>query len=150
MAMFSTSSSPDGSGHSTARGGGGEGSLSIIAPGTKVVGEIETDGVVKFEGRFEGTVRAQRQVLVAKDGVIAGDIYTREAVVGGKVIGSIFADERVEIQVNSSVQGDIVSPRLTVQEGGEVNGNVRMTNPKALERPAKVELGSSRPVVASR
>ncbi len=92
----------------------------------RVVGELITDGVVKVEGTVEGTIRAEREVLIAKGGLVEGDIHTHEAVVGGKVVGSIFARERIEVQQGSVVQGDIATKRLTVQEGGEVNGSIKM------------------------
>lgn len=133
MAVFS-SGGPNGPRNQPPKPTGRDSNLSIVATGMKVNGELDCDGVIKVEGMVEGTVRAARQILVAKDGVIEGDIYTREAIVGGKVIGSVFADERVEVQPNSVVRGDIVTQRLIVQEGGEVNGNVTMGNPKALER----------------
>jgi cytoskeletal protein CcmA (bactofilin family) len=132
MAVFS--SGADRTGESAARQASREGNLSIIAAGMRVVGETATDGVLKVEGVIEGTIRADREVLVAKGGTIEGDIYTREVVVGGKVVGSIYADERVEVQQDSLVQGDIVTKKLIVHEGGEVNGNVRMGEPNALEQ----------------
>ena len=49
-----------------------------------------------------------------------------EAVIGGTVIGTIVADERVEIQGTSSVQGDIHTKSIVVLEGGVINGTVRM------------------------
>ena len=102
------------------------GALSIIGPGMRVVGDITADGVVKIEGTVVGTVRAGRQVLVAKGGEVEGDIVTREAIIGGEVRGTVVAEERVEIQASSVVHGDITSRRLLVHEGGEINGVVRM------------------------
>jgi len=104
----------------------GESGLSIIWTGMRVVGDITADGVVKIEGTVVGTVRAGRQVLVGKGGEVEGDVISREAIIGGEVRGSIRADERVEIQSTSVVHGDIVAKRLLVQEGGEINGVVRM------------------------
>lgn len=132
MAVFSSS----GGGDAPSRAASREANLSIIATGLKVVGELSTDGVLKVEGHVEGSIRAERQVLVARGGVIEGDIHTREAIVGGRVSGSIFASERVEVQGSSMVQGDIITKKLVVQEGGEVNGNVRMGEPEAFERPS--------------
>lgn len=100
--------------------------LSIIGTGMRVVGDIMAEGVVKVEGVVVGTVRAGRQVLVAKGGEVEGDIITREAIVGGEVRGSIQAHERVEVQATSVVHGDITTRRLFVQEGGELNGVLRM------------------------
>src|SRR5574341_2579469 len=100
--------------------GGGEGAeagLSIIGTGMRVVGDITAEGVVKVEGVVVGTIRACRQVLVAKGGEVEGDIVTREAIVGGEVRGSVQGGERVELQTTSVVHGDITTRRLLVQEG---------------------------------
>jgi cytoskeletal protein CcmA (bactofilin family) len=92
---------------------------------------------VKVEGTVTGSVRADRQVLVAKGGRIEGDVFTREAVVGGEIRGAILADERVEVQASSIIEGDITTQRILVHEGGEVNGHVRMGNPQALTQAAQ-------------
>jgi cytoskeletal protein CcmA (bactofilin family) len=113
----------------------------------RVVGDITADGVVKVEGTVVGTVRAGRQVLVAKGGVVEGDVVAREAIVGGEVRGGVHASERVEIQTSSVVHGDISTKRLLVQEGGEINGVIRMgdniAEPKRGSRPAAVGAAST-------
>src|SRR2546426_9859791 len=75
MAMFSEKIGA-GAGEAT-------GALSIIGAGMRVVGDITAEGVVKIEGTVVGTVRAGRQVLVAKGGEVEGDVVTREAIIGG-------------------------------------------------------------------
>lgn len=115
--------------------------LSVIAPGMRVEGELVTDGVVKIEGTVVGTVRAEQQVLVAKGGIVEGDIHTREAVLGGEVRGAILAHERVEVQTTSVVHGDIATQRIVVHEGGEVNGHVRMGDPRVLTARDEEEEG---------
>lgn len=117
-----------------ARGASREPALSVIATGTTIHGELSSDGIVKIEGVVIGKVRAARQVLVAKGGRIEGDVLTREAVVGGEIHGAVLADDRVEVQSSSVIQGDITTQRIVVHEGGEVNGHVRMENPDALTR----------------
>ena len=137
MAVFS-SGNTDRSQDPSSRSAGREGDLSIIAPGMRVVGELGTSGVIKVEGQVEGSIRADREVLVAKGGHIEGDVYTRAALIGGHVTGSIFADERVEVQQSATVQGDISTKKLIVQEGGEVNGRVKMGEPRALEQASAI------------
>ena len=46
-----------------------------------VHGDVESNGVVKVEGRVEGTIRAARQVLIGRQGEVKGDIETPEAVI---------------------------------------------------------------------
>jgi cytoskeletal protein CcmA (bactofilin family) len=84
----------------------------------------------------EGTIRAQQQIVIARGGSVAGDLHTREAIVGGRVTGAIFADDRVEVQRGSVVNGDITAQRIMVQEGGEVNGHVRMGAVGSAGRPS--------------
>ncbi len=121
----------------------GEAGLSIIGTGMRVVGDITADGVVKIEGTVVGTVRALRQVLVGKGGEVEGDVISREAIIGGEVRGSIRADERIEIQSTSVVHGDVAAKRLLVQEGGEINGVVRMGE-SAVEEEAAPKSGPQR------
>lgn len=119
--------------------------LSIIGAGMRVVGDISADGVVKIEGSVNGTVRAAKQVLVARGGEVEGDIVSREAIIGGEVRGAIYAEERVELQATSVVHGDVHTKRLLIQEGGEINGVLRMGEdvgqpPQVNQRPASASL----------
>jgi cytoskeletal protein CcmA (bactofilin family) len=74
-------------------------------------------------------VSADDQVLVAKGGRVEGDVHAREAVLDGEVMGSVVAEERVEIQASAVIRGDIVTPRLMVHEGAILD--VQVGKPKA-------------------
>lgn len=108
------------------RRGTAQPSLSMISSDLRIVGDLETDGVVKIEGQVEGSIRAGSQVLVSQGALIKGDIHTKEAILGGEVDGVVHADERVEVQATALVNGDIVTKRIVVLEGGRVNGAVKM------------------------
>jgi cytoskeletal protein CcmA (bactofilin family) len=100
--------------------------FSIIASDMTVIGDLETEGVVRVEGRVKGTVRAGSQVLVSEGAVIEGDLHTQEAVIAGQVSGAIHARERVELQATAMVEGDILTPRISIVEGAKVTGEVKM------------------------
>lgn len=100
--------------------------FSIIASDMTVIGDLETEGVVRVEGRVRGTVRVGSQVLVVAGAVIEGDLHTQEAVVAGTVSGTIVARERVELQATAVVSGDIHTPRIAIVEGAKVSGEVKM------------------------
>ena len=110
-----------------------EAGLSVIASGMKIVGDIESTGVVKIEGIVEGAIRGARQLLLGRQGTVHGDIRAHEVIIGGTVVGTIMADERVEIQGTSTVQGDIHTKSIVVLEGGVINGTVRMGENAARE-----------------
>jgi cytoskeletal protein CcmA (bactofilin family) len=100
--------------------------FSIIASDMTVIGDLETEGVVRIEGRVRGTVRVGSQVLVAQGAVIEGDLHTQEAVIAGQVSGAIHARERVELQATAMVAGDILTPRISIIEGARITGEVKM------------------------
>ena len=132
MAIFSGKEMTEG-GEPTKGGAPANGNaLSIIAAGTTINGDIDTDGVIRIEGRVEGAIRAARQVLVGRQGSVLGDISTREAVIGGKVEGTITATERLEVQSTSLIIGDINTRAIAVIEGGKINGSVRISDAKEL------------------
>jgi cytoskeletal protein CcmA (bactofilin family) len=102
-----------------------EGVISIIGPGMRVTGDCETEGTLRVEGAIDGTVRAGKAVVIGKDGIINGDIFTQDAVIGGRVVGTILAESRLELQATCIIDGEIHARRIKLDEGGRVNGTVR-------------------------
>ena len=100
--------------------------VSIVGPGMKVKGDCTTDGTLRVEGTIEGGVRAAKAVVVGKGGTVKGDIDTQDAVIAGRVSGSITAASRVELQAGCRVEGDIHSRRVKLEEGGVVDGRLEM------------------------
>lgn len=105
----------------------GETTLSIVAVGTTITGDISCTGVLKVEGQIDGSVRQARQVMLAKDGAIRGDVTAQEIVVGGVVDGNVTAADRLELQPTAVVNGDIATKSIVVMEGARINGSVKMT-----------------------
>ncbi|UCC24158.1 MAG: polymer-forming cytoskeletal protein [Gemmatimonadales bacterium] len=100
--------------------------ISIIAPGMKVVGDCTTEGTLRIEGLVEGTVKAGKAVVVGKDGVVDGHVHTQDAVVGGRITGSVTAASRLELQATAQVDGEIRARRMQLEEGAVLNGKVTM------------------------
>jgi cytoskeletal protein CcmA (bactofilin family) len=100
--------------------------FSIIASDMAVIGDLETEGVVRIEGRVKGNVKVGAQILVAQGATIEGDLHTQEAVIAGTVTGAIHAADRVELQATAVVAGDIYTARIAIVEGAKVAGEVKM------------------------
>jgi cytoskeletal protein CcmA (bactofilin family) len=106
----------------------GEASLSIIGPGMTVVGDLMTEGTIRIEGHIQGTVRASKAVVIHKDGSVEGDIVTQDAVIGGRVRGTVMAESRLELQSTCDIEGQIRAPvqHLQLEEGARFNGQIQM------------------------
>lgn len=100
--------------------------ISIIGPGMKVVGDCETDGTLRIEGAVQGSVQAGKAVVIGKNGLVIGDVFTQDAVVSGRVEGSVTAQSRLELQATCRIDGEVHTSRLQLEEGAVFNGTVHM------------------------
>lgn len=116
-------------------GAGGEAMLSIIASGMTIIGDIESAGTIKIDGRVDGSVTGARQVLLGRGGSINGNVVADEVVVGGSVRGALTVRERLELQGTAVVVGDIETRSIVVIEGARIDGAVRMTDLVSSQRP---------------
>ena len=98
--------------------------ISIIGAGMTIKGDSETNGSIRIEGTIRGSVRAGKSVVVGRDGLVDGSIYTQDAVISGRVSGGIHAVSRLELLATSEVSGEIEAPRMQVEEGAKVHGQV--------------------------
>lgn len=110
--------------------------ISIIAAGMKVVGDCTTEGTIRIEGAVEGTVQAGKAVVVGKDGLVDGHVKTQDAVIGGRITGSLLAASRLELQATAQVDGDVRARRMQLEEGAVLNGKVSMGEHAVSESPA--------------
>lgn len=140
MAIFAK----DGATRQDGRTGGGEAMLSIIASGMTITGDVESGGIVKVDGRIEGSVTGARQVLLGHGGEIRGNVVAEEIVIGGTVDGSVNARERLELQSSAIVNGDIETKSIVVLEGAKINGVVRMRDlaTSVQSEPLRIAKGS--------
>jgi len=108
--------------------------ISIIGPGMKVVGDCQTGGTVRIEGTVEGSVTAGKAVVVGKEGVVDGDISTQDAVISGRVAGTVVAESRLELQATCRIEGRVRARRMQLEEGAMLNGTVEMGEVEQVER----------------
>jgi cytoskeletal protein CcmA (bactofilin family) len=113
--------------------------ISIIGPGMKVVGDCHTDGTIRVEGTVEGSVNAAKAVVIGKQGIVRGNVVTQDAVISGRVEGSLVAESRLELQATCHIDGEIRTRRMQLEEGAVLNGTVQMGD----EPRAKVATGAA-------
>jgi cytoskeletal protein CcmA (bactofilin family) len=119
--------------------------ISIIGPGTKVVGDMQTDGTIRIEGAVYGSVQAGKAVVVGREGSVEGDITTQDAVVAGAVHGTLVAESRLELQATCRIDGEVYARRMQLEEGAVLNGTVQMGDSLRREQTAPMEPGTDSP-----
>jgi len=98
----------------------------IIAQGVRVEGEFHSQGDVVIDGEVAGSVETLSSLTIGETAKIHADVKAKSAVVAGEVVGNIFATEMLELLATSHVKGDIVTGRISVAAGAQVNGKVSM------------------------
>ncbi len=111
-----------------------ESGVTVIGKGITVRGELFGEEDVKVEGRVEGKIQLEKNLLVGQTGVIEADVIAENINIGGSVTGNVMAQNRVEIVASGTMIGDIKAPRVIVAEGAHFKGNVDMdTSRKSLK-----------------
>ena len=93
-----------------------------------VTGEITGSEDLTIEGRVDGTVESrQHTVVIGHQATVKAQVFAKEVVVLGRVIGNITATTKVEIRENGTVEGDLTSPSVAIAEGATFRGSIDMT-----------------------
>jgi cytoskeletal protein CcmA (bactofilin family) len=71
-------------------------------------------------------VHAGKAVVVGKDGAVEGDVFTQDAVISGRVEGTLVAESRLELQATCRIEGEVRARRMQLEEGAMLNGRVQM------------------------
>lgn len=104
---------------------------SVIGPGTEIVGHVDMRGDLRVEGRIEGTVSVEGEVVISERGSVEGEIDADEVVLEGRVEGSVRARGSARFRSGCRMRGDVTSPVVEIEEGGLLDGRVDMTGERA-------------------
>ena len=102
----------------------------MIAEGVKVEGDFKSDGNVVIEGHVSGNVSAKGDIVIGERAVIDADVCAANAVIAGRIKGSVVIDGRAELTASSSIEGDFEVKVLAVAAGARINGKVTMGQEK--------------------
>lgn len=107
--------------------------LNLIGEGTIIEGKLKSAGSVRIDGRFVGEINAQDAVAVGKSGDVEGNVTAKNITIGGKVRGSLVAQEKLIFEGQAVVRGDIRTTKLVIDEGALFDGKCSMTGTETAE-----------------
>ena len=108
-------------------------SVDIIESSTKIVGDIYSKADFRIDGIVEGNITTTGKVVIGKSGKINGKINSSNADIYGSVSGKIEVAETLSLMSESLIQGDIVTGKLSVEEGAQVDASISMKSGKQLK-----------------
>ena len=117
---------------------------SVLHASLTVVGDMETDGAVRIDGRLEGSIRRARLVVIGASASVAGSVCADEVVISGAIAGNVEASVRVEVQPTAVITGDIAAGAVVIHEGSAVQGRLSI-RPRETHAPAAAPEPAARP-----
>lgn len=109
----------------------------IIGPNAHLRGEIQSDGGVRVDGIFEGTIDITGNLVIGEGAKIIADINATNISIAGAVKGNI-GGNRVEILETGRVWGNLAINSLLLNEGAYLRGQTTMhadIEPPLIEPP---------------
>lgn len=94
--------------------------------GCEFEGKLTFNGIVRVNGKIKGDIHSESCLIVGETAEIEGTLNVGSLIVGGRITGDVVAKERVEIQSTGNIKGRIHSAVLVTQEGGQLEGDVRI------------------------
>lgn len=117
------------------------GRSAVIGPGIHINGDVSGDENLVIEGKVDGKIHlAAHQVDVGQSGKVKADIKAKIIKIAGEVRGDLTGTEKVVILSSGNVHGNIVAPRMTLEDGAIFKGSIDMDpgEPIKAKAPAPV------------
>jgi cytoskeletal protein CcmA (bactofilin family) len=100
-----------------------------------IKGEVTGAESLFIDGRVEGTISfPDNRVTIGRNGNVAANITAKEIVIMGKVQGNVEAADRLDIRSEGVLAGDVITHRISVEEGAILKGGVEVRNPEKKEQ----------------
>jgi len=105
------------------------GRQAIIGGSLTIEGNIKGSEDLLIEGQVNGDISLPNHlVTVGSGGKVKATIRAANIVVDGKVEGDLLGDDQIEIRRTGNVLGNIVAPRVGLEDGARFKGNIDMSS----------------------
>ncbi|MCA1778865.1 MAG: polymer-forming cytoskeletal protein [Xanthomonadaceae bacterium] len=101
--------------------------IAIIGSSISINGELKGAEDLIVQGRITGTIELKSNTLtVGPEGRIDAEVFAHTILVEGTVNGDLYASERISIQKSARISGNILAPRISLEDGARFKGSIDM------------------------
>jgi cytoskeletal protein CcmA (bactofilin family) len=109
-----------------------------------IKGDITGAEPLYIDGQVEGTITlSDHRVTVGRNGNVTAQINAKEVVIMGKVTGNIECSDRLDIRGEGTLIGDVVTERISVEDGAVMSGNVQVRAQEKAQEKAKTKAAAA-------
>ncbi|MBD0831189.1 bactofilin family protein [Aestuariibaculum sediminum] len=99
----------------------GTNSQNIISQGTKLVGDLISEGDMRIDGIIEGNITTKGKVVVGKGGFVKGTLQGTDAYFEGKFSGKLALTGTLTLKNSAVIEGEVSVAKLAVEPGAAFN-----------------------------
>lgn len=101
----------------------------LIGRQTEIMGDVHFSGGLHVDGKVKGKVIAEggnklASLSVSESGTIEGDTRVPTITLNGRVIGDVYATERIHLAARARVSGNVYYKVIEMEAGAEINGQL--------------------------
>ncbi|MFV2089337.1 MAG: polymer-forming cytoskeletal protein [Pseudomonadales bacterium] len=99
----------------------------MIGSTIKIKGEVTGAENLVIEGKVEGSIELTgHDLTIGPAGQVIADLTAKTVKVEGQITGDVTGSEKVIITRSGRVLGNIVAPRVTLEDGAKFKGSIDM------------------------
>ena len=98
----------------------------VMAKNTSINGDIISEGDFRIDGTLEGTLKTNGKVIIGVNGLIKGKVESANADIEGRFSGELLVHEVLSIKGTSTIIGDVIVGKLSVESGAVFNATCAM------------------------
>lgn len=105
---------------------------SLIAEKCKIEGNLNFSDGLRVDGLLIGKITSLPDqnglIFISESGEVHGAISAQRIIINGKVIGPIFAYEKLEIEPKANIIGDVYYKVIEMHPGSVIDGCMKQIN----------------------
>jgi cytoskeletal protein CcmA (bactofilin family) len=101
----------------------------VFGKDTHFNGDLIYQNSLQINGLFEGEISSGGFLVIGEGAVVKANINVKVVIVNGTVYGNIEAKEKLEIQSNGKIFGNIRTAKLIIADGVIFEGSCEMIKP---------------------
>ena len=95
----------------------------FIGDGTVFEGKIRSAAGLRLEGKLNGDLECEGDVVIGESGIANSNITARNVILAGQITGNVTIKGKLTITSTGKLYGNMSSATLTIEEGGLFQGN---------------------------
>ena len=98
-----------------------------VGASIRIKGDVTGDEDLIIQGHVDGTISLKgHNVTISKSAKVKANIEASQIIIEGELAGDMNGEEKVIIRETGNVHGNIVAPRVTLEDGAMFKGSIEM------------------------